>query len=624
VTIPYTQKDLDVFLKQNVSNSNLVRSVLTRSRKGREVELLQIGKPGPNVEAVCFTCRHHACETMASFVVEGFVQAAISDTPAGRAFRKKYVLYLIPFVDKDGVEDGDQGKGRSPHDHNRDYGKDSIFPEIDAIEKLATEKNIKYLVDWHCPTLLMNSHQIFYFCGPKRMPSANYENAQRWSKEIKKVMPKDAPGGPAVWLKPVKPKDKGDLCSGFFAFLPRMVMATAIEVPFAPPGKKMDPASLRSYGAAFLKSWVQMEFVDPPLYLLSVTSGTATPLDAHKNDDDKYAVGTLMDIVAHEVPPGKVFDAWTGDTGSIENVYDPTMTFSVPDRDTHIAATYKDPGHLYSLTVVKGSGSGRYSGNTFVDINAIPAPVGQVFHTWQGDVASLNDADNKSTSITMPAKAVNLSAQYRSIDEELIGWWNFDDKAGSVIRDSTSNGNDLTIKGFNLAESSCPGKVGTAIRFDGADDSAIHPTLLNKMPLELTITCWVKPDATAKSGQREFLTKTNRNAYDQFFCRFNKKSKGTPRTIQFVYRIHGPGMTVLDSGVTVEDDEWVHYAVTWSAEGVKLYVNGELKANRNDPGPIGDGASQPLTIGKGFKGSVDELRIYGVPLKAEEIKALAL
>lgn len=619
VTIPYLHRDLDVFLKKNAGNSNLKKTVLTKSLKGRDVELLQIGAPGPGIEAVCFTCRHHACETTASYLLEGFMQAAIADTPEGKSFRKKYVLYIIPFVDKDGVELGDQGKGRAPHDHNRDYGKDSLYPEIDAIEKLAVAKKIKFLVDWHCPTLLMRSHQDFYFCGPKLMPPANFKNAKQWSSEIRKMLPNGAPNAPAVWLKPVKPKEKGDLCSGFFAFLPEMVMAIALEVPFASPGKKMDSASLKKYGEAFLKAWVKTKFYEPQEYTLTVKNGSAIPVGAHKST--KYIKGIVVNITADTPPAGKVFDAWSGDTVVISNVYDPTITISTLEKATTLTATYKDPGTLYQLTIKDGLGGGKYSKNRVVDIKASPAPVGQVFFKWQGDTEKISDVNNRSISYTMPAKNINISVQYRPIDQELIGWWKFDDKDGNVLRDSTLNKNDFKIKGFTLSENSCSGKVGNAVRFDGSDDKAIHPTLLNKMPGELTIACWVKPDATDHKGQQGFLTKTNKNAHDQIFGRFTMKGTGKPGNIKFVYRIHGPAMPSLNSRIVWEDDVWYHYAITWSADGLKFYINGELKASNKTPGPIGDG-NGPFTLGAGFKGAIDDLRIYGIPLKEAEIKAL--
>ncbi|MCE9534719.1 MAG: hypothetical protein K8T89_26890, partial [Planctomycetes bacterium] len=122
VVIPYGQSELDEFLKKHGKNPHLTQKVLTKSTKGKAVELFQIGKPGPNVKTLLLTARHHACETMASYVLEGFIEEALSDSPAGVAFRKRFALFVVPFVDKDGVLAGDQGKNRNPHDHNRDYG----------------------------------------------------------------------------------------------------------------------------------------------------------------------------------------------------------------------------------------------------------------------------------------------------------------------------------------------------------------------------------------------------------------------------------------------------------------------------------------------------------------------
>ncbi|MDP6720880.1 MAG: M14 family zinc carboxypeptidase, partial [Pirellulaceae bacterium] len=108
VTIPYVQQDLDNFLKKSASNPHLKTSILTKSRNGREVVLLQIGSPGPDVMQMLVTGRHHATETIASYVLEGFLQEAMSESESAKGFRKKYVLCAVPFVDKDGVEEGDQ------------------------------------------------------------------------------------------------------------------------------------------------------------------------------------------------------------------------------------------------------------------------------------------------------------------------------------------------------------------------------------------------------------------------------------------------------------------------------------------------------------------------------------
>ncbi len=261
VTIPYLQKELGAFLTKNASNAHLKTSVLTKSRNGRNVTLLQIGSPGPEVLPMLVTGRHHAAETIASYVLEGFLQEAISESPSGRAFREKYVLYGVPFVDRDGVEEGDQGKNRRPHDHNRDYGEKSIYPEIQAIKKLDQEKNFRFALDFHCPTLVMNDHQVMYFVGPKEHPQYNFQNVSEFAGWIKKGLPKSAPVGPYVWLRPTE--TPAPMNSNYFGFKAGTIMAATLEIPFAPPGKSTDPASCRNYGQTILAAWVNTHFSAP-------------------------------------------------------------------------------------------------------------------------------------------------------------------------------------------------------------------------------------------------------------------------------------------------------------------------------------------------------------------------
>ncbi len=258
VTLPYVQRNLEAFLGQHAQNPHLTRTVLTNSLQGRPVDLLQVGEPATGRKSVLLTARHHACETMASLVLEGFLKAALSDTPEGAAFRSSYVLYCVPIVDKDGVEAGDQGKGRYPHDHNRDYGAVNIFPEVNAIQKLGDAKNIQMLLDLHCPTLRGESHQVMYFDGPLQAPANNLLNVQRLAALITAAMPPRAPGGPMVWLSNTTPET---CCSKYFSTRSGAILSTTLEMPYAPPGVLMDAATVRTYGEAVLRAWVQTTFV---------------------------------------------------------------------------------------------------------------------------------------------------------------------------------------------------------------------------------------------------------------------------------------------------------------------------------------------------------------------------
>ena len=258
VTIPYVQTDLDEFLKKHARNSHLKTCVLTKSRKGRDVQLLQIGAPGSEMKAFLVTARHHAAETIASYVLEGFLEEAMSESPAGVEFRKKYVLYAVPLVDKDGVEEGDQGKNRQPHDHNRDYGDNSIYPEVQAIKALDQSKDFQFALDFHCPTLVMEDHQVMYFVGSKEHPKYNFENVSEFAGWIKKGLPENAPYGPLVWLKAAAKPDP--MNSHYFGFKDGAIMAATLEIPFAPTGKATDPASCRKYGQVILNAWVNTHF----------------------------------------------------------------------------------------------------------------------------------------------------------------------------------------------------------------------------------------------------------------------------------------------------------------------------------------------------------------------------
>lgn len=259
-TIPYMQKELDTFLHKNSSNKYLKKEILCKSTKGRDVEILTIGEAKENQEVVLFTCRHHACETMASYLLEGFIQEAISDSDAAKAFRDKYLLYVIPMVDKDGIQDGDQGKNRSPHDHNRDYLDKPLYPEVKAIKELSKTKKINIAFDWHCPTLSMDIHQGIYFPGPKDKPKNNYKNVVNLTDSMKLTMPKTGPRWFHISMKDSAKRSKAHF-SNFFSEIPGVYLSATIEFPYAPKGKDMRTESCKKYGKHFLEAWIQTKFL---------------------------------------------------------------------------------------------------------------------------------------------------------------------------------------------------------------------------------------------------------------------------------------------------------------------------------------------------------------------------
>ncbi len=162
-TIPYTQADWEAFVSSHAADYGkaFVTNTLCLSRKGRPVEAGRFGRiDGKAKYRMVLTSRHHCAETTATYVLEGILSSVFADDELGRWMRENIEIRTVPFMDKDGVVDGDQGKNRRPHDHCRDYNDDRppIYPEVRSVREMleawARESGTPTVVmDVHCPWL---------------------------------------------------------------------------------------------------------------------------------------------------------------------------------------------------------------------------------------------------------------------------------------------------------------------------------------------------------------------------------------------------------------------------------------------------------------------------------------
>lgn len=157
---------------------------ITKSRKGRQVEVLHAGALASAASRhVVVTARHHCCEMIADWVMEGIASSVLAGDDADAAWLRSNVSFtFVPFVDKDGVEDGDQGKGRAPHDHNRDYGDNNIFPETAAVRRLcdaiiARCGRIDVFMDLHCPWIRGGRNESVFQMGRQEKIHAEKQEA---------------------------------------------------------------------------------------------------------------------------------------------------------------------------------------------------------------------------------------------------------------------------------------------------------------------------------------------------------------------------------------------------------------------------------------------------------------
>ena len=144
-SLPYQLAHFDNFFKTIANNPEVERKILTYSEQDREIPLVKIGCGTKNI---IFTCRHHCCESTASYALEGLISSIVKEYSV---LLDNYTFHIIPFVDIDGVENGDQGKDRAPHDHNRDYIENPIYNYTRAIYRYTENMPIAVFIDFHSP-----------------------------------------------------------------------------------------------------------------------------------------------------------------------------------------------------------------------------------------------------------------------------------------------------------------------------------------------------------------------------------------------------------------------------------------------------------------------------------------
>jgi len=126
------------------SRLGLELKTLAKSKKERHIPYIETGCED---RKIILTARHHACESTGNYVLEGVLEELVLNPIEG------FSIFCVPFMDYDGVVDGDQGKNRYPYDHNRDYDKDkeAIYSSVAAVRKYISNKNVVFGFDFHAP-----------------------------------------------------------------------------------------------------------------------------------------------------------------------------------------------------------------------------------------------------------------------------------------------------------------------------------------------------------------------------------------------------------------------------------------------------------------------------------------
>ena len=130
-----------------------------------------------------------------------------------------------------------------------------------------------------------------------------------------------------------------------------------------------------------------------------------------------YQSSDTVSLVADTPPAGYEFAYWsTTGGGAFEDVYDPTTTFTMPERNTTVTAVFLKS---YNLTVENGSGDGTYIEGEKVAIVADDPGSDYLFSYWGTNAGGVfADSSDSTTYFIMPGNDVTVTANY--VDVALI------------------------------------------------------------------------------------------------------------------------------------------------------------------------------------------------------------
>jgi len=204
--------------------------------------------------------------------------------------------------------------------------------------------------------------------------------------------------------------------------------------------------------------------------------------------------------------------------------------------------------------------------------------------------------------------------------KNLVGWWKLDDASGTTAEDSSGHGRKGTLAdGLSFDNRSVAGRIGKALKFDGKRaciEIAKYKGVAGTSPR--TVVAWIK--TSQRKG--DIIRWGSDDAGKIFRFGFIRGRVGVDPSGGYLY---------VNDDLT--DDKWHLVAAVVLEDdppnlhdSVKLYVDGAL-AEIHDIGlldlwPLDTGQDMDVTIGRGFDGLIDEVRLYDRALSVDEIKAL--
>ncbi|WP_187270220.1 LamG-like jellyroll fold domain-containing protein [Pontibacter qinzhouensis] len=325
-------------------------------------------------------------------------------------------------------------------------------------------------------------------------------------------------------------------------------------------------------------------------------------------------------------------------------VYDRILSEGeVRARYNNGAGSYCGPNNVSTAIVSEPVTHGVAEQNYFYDVNAVgsPAPTYKLLAAPQG--MNINSSTGLITwkpttvgSYTVTVQATNLvnaSEQKFTIEvkqgngeiAEIIHHWMLHEITGSRYRDYYTPHH---AEASDIARPTpITGVVSGGQRFDGQDDGLDvleSPHFNWGADADFTIELWMRTTVTP-SGNQVLMGRSAKDSPVQWWLGLNPGGEA----VFVMFDWNRRGTAVTSTGKRINDGLWHQFVAVRSAgsNSSRLYIDGELAGQQTYQFEGGFASRSPVNLGylneaSGYRyqGDLDEVKLFGRPLTAVEIK----
>lgn len=242
-------------------------------------------------------------------------------------------------------------------------------------------------------------------------------------------------------------------------------------------------------------------------------------------------------------------------------------------------------------------------------------------------------SDGTNTSAKSPAQSATVAASTQAYPARVLSdgaslYWRYDEGTSTFAADTTDGMNNGFLRNAPAYRQTPAAIAGdsTAIGFDGATEYA-YSNRRHPQPTRFSVETWIRTTTTRGGRIIGFgnLTMQNSTRFDKHVYMANDG--------RLVFGVNSGGRRTVTTTGAYNDGAWHHVVATQGTGGMRLYVDGQLRASNllftgNDSysgywrvggDNLSNWANRPTS--NFFAGQIDETAVYPTALSASQVSA---